>query len=270
MNFRTIKDTFSKNGPSIATAASIILTGLSVIFAIKKSRENMQIMSDYEDDKIDLETKPLADQKPTDEMELKLKYATKFVVTNKEALACAGGSMLCAYLSNKWNGRTIAGLSAALMLNEDKLKKVYKRAEDVFGKGGAEDLKTAVNTDIPFDPDNVDRARVRHRREEPAVFFESYSGTLFESNPRDVYDGIARAKRLIEKDPRHVLNYNKFRSLIGLEDAPCGVCVGWHRTRVPFNPVTKIVPIDGKEVIGIFYNIDGEDPSSDYYTKNIY
>ena len=270
MNFRTIKDTFSKNGPSIATAASIILTGLSVIFAIKKSRENMQIMSDYEDDKIDLETKPLADQKPTDEMELKLKYATKFVVTNKEALACAGGSMLCAYLSNKWNGRTIAGLSAALMLNEDKLKKVYKRAEDVFGKGGAEDLKTAVNTDIPFDPDNVDRARVRHRREEPAVFFESYSGTLFESNPRDVYDGIARAKRLIEKDPRHVLNYNKFRSLIGLEDAPCGVCVGWHRTRVPFNPVTKIVIIDGREVIGIFYNIDGEDPSSDYYTKNIY
>lgn len=270
MNFRTIKDTFSKNGPSIATAASIILTGLSVIFAIKKSRENMQIVSDYEDDKIDLETKPLADQKPTDEMELKLKYAAKFVVTNKEALACAGGSMLCAYLSNKWNGRTIAGLSAALMLNEDKLKKVYRRAEDVFGKGGAEDLKTAVNTDIPFDPDNVDRARVRHRREEPAVFFESYSGTLFESNPRDVYDGIARAKRLIEKDPRHVLNYNKFRSLIGLEDAPCGVCVGWHRTRVPFNPVTKIVPIDGKEVIGIFYNIDGEDPSSDYYTKNIY
>lgn len=270
MNFRTIKDTFSKNGPSIATAASIILTGLSVIFAIKKSRENMQIMSDYQDEQIDLETKPLADQKPTDNMELKLKYATKFVVTNKEALACAGGSMLCAYLSNKWNGRTIAGLSAALMLNEDKLKKVYKRAEDVFGKGGAEDLKTAVNTDVPFDPDNVDRARVRHRREEPAIFYDSYTDSLFESNGRDVENAIERAKRLIDKDPRHVLNYNKFRSLLGLQDAPCGVSVGWHRTYVPFNPVTKIVPIDGMEAIGIFYNIEGSNPQSDYDSRRIY
>jgi hypothetical protein len=36
---------------------------------------------------------------------------------------------------------------------------------------------------------------------------------------------------------------------------------------VPFNPVTKIVPIDGKEVIGIFYE---NDPQSDYDSRRIY
>ena len=269
MNFKMFKDTIKKNGPGIATAASIILTGLSVIFAIRKAKEGSELIDEYQEKKTDLENLPVDCVKRGDKAILMAEYAVKFADVYKESLICAGGAMAGAYLSNKWNGRTIAGLSAALMLNEDKLKKVYGKAEQVFGKGGGDDLKTAVNTDVPFDAE-PEKARMRHRREEPAVFFESYSGTLFESNLRDVDDGIARAKRLIEKDPRHVLNYNKFRSLIGLEDAPCGVCVGWHRTRVPFNPVTKIVSIDGREVIGIFYNIDGEDPSSNYYTNNIY
>lgn len=270
MNFKMFKDTIKRNGPGIATAASIVLTGLSVIFAIRKAKEGAELIDEYQEKKTDLENLPVDCTKRGDKAILMAEYAVKFADVYKESLICAGGAMAGAYLSNKWNGRTIAGLSAALMLNEDKIKKIYKKADEIYGKNGGPDLKEAVNTDIPFDPDNVERAKVKHRKDERCLFYESASETLFESTLRDVEDGLERGKDLIVKDPRHILEYNKLRSLLGLHDIRLGVNQGWHLTRYPFNPVTKIVPIDGRDVIGIFYNIDGSDPSPNYHTINIY
>lgn len=267
MNFKMFKDTIKKNGPGIATAASIILTGLSVIFAIKKAKDGSKLIDEYQEKKQDLDNLPIDCVKRGDKAILMAEYAVKFADVYKESLICAGGAMVGAYLSNKWNGRTIAGLSAALMLNEDKIKRIYKKADEIYGKNGGPDLKEAVDCDIPPFDAEPEKAKVRHRREEPCLFYESASETLFESNPRDVEEGLARAKRLIEKDPRHILDYNKLRSLIGLRDIPLGVCKGWNRTKAPFVPSTKIVYIDGQEVIGIFYE---NDPISDYYSTNIY
>lgn len=269
MNFRDFKDTVKQNGPGIATVASIVLTGLSVIFAIKKAREGADLIDEYKEKKQDLDNLPIDCVKRGDHAILNAEYAVKFADVYKETLLCAGGAMLGAYLSNKWNGRTIAGLSAALALSEDKIKRIYKKANEIYGKGGAPDLKEAVDCDPPpFDPDEEpERARVKHRRDEICQFYESASETLFESTYRDVEDALASAKKRIEKDPRHILDYNKFRSLLGLRDIPLGVNRGWHRTRIPFVPRTEMMIINGKETIGIFYEYD---PSLDYASKNIY
>lgn len=256
MNFTAIKDSLRKNGPGYATVASIVLTGLSVIFAIRKSKEMAAVIDEYEEKKQDLDAVPIDCIKKGDYAVLAGEYILKGADAYKETLICAAGAMTCAYLSNRWNGRTIAGLSAALALSEDKIKKIYRKADEIYGKGGAPDLKEAVdcdNSDIPFDVE-PEKARVRHRREETMWFKDSYTGTLFESNCRDVDNAIARAERIIEKDPRHSLNFNKWFSLLGLEDADCGIAVGWHRTHIPFKVTQKITEVNGRETIILTYD----------------
>lgn len=269
MNFRKLGDYFEKNGAGIATAVSMVLTGLSVYFAIRKADEGSMAKSLYIADKEILEEKPIADRKPDDDLMIKISYAKDIVRTYKESLICAGGAIGLTYLANRLNGQKIAGLAAALALNEDKLRKVYYKAEKVFGKGGSDDLHEMVGADpndIPFDTE-PERAKRRHRREEICLFYESFTGTLFESNCRDVDDAVTKAKHRIDRDPHHTLNYNKWRSLLGLEDAPCGVCVGWHRTYLPFNVYQKIICVDGRDVVGIFYE---NDPASKYEDWNRY
>lgn len=268
MNFKNIGDFFEKNGAGLAAVASVVFTGLSVYFAIKKSGEGNEIIEEHLEKEFDLETKPIADRKTTDALALKLETGKKLAVCYKESLFCAGTSIVCTILANRINSKKIAGLAAALALNEKKLEKLYSASERVFGKGAKDDLKEMTDVDVPFDADTPPvKAKRKHRREEICEFYESFTGTLFESNRRDIDDAIARGTSLITRDPKHILNFNKWRSLIGLEDVPAGTCVGWHRTHTPFKPYTKIIEVDGREVIGIFYE---KDPTSDYYSWTIY
>ena len=268
--FSEIKDTLSKNGPGIATALSMVLTGLSVYFAIKKAPEGALAKIQYEKAKADVENKPLADQNKNDEISVKAAYGVALAKTYKESLACAAGAVTCAYLSNKWNGKTITALGAALAINEDKLKKVYKNAEKVFGKGGKDDLKEMTDCDIPFEPDKkVEKGKqsFKHRKEPVEKFYESYTGTMFESTGGDVNGAIDRAYEIMKRDPKHMLNFNKFLSLLGLPDVPAGTNVGFRTGYCDLSVSTKLVMINGEEVVGIFYD---EDPCSGYDSKRIY
>lgn len=269
--FDEVKTYLRKNGPGVATALSMVLTGLSVYFAIKKADQGVQVQNDYENAMTDLEDKPLADRSQNDVTMIKVSRAIGTVKAYGESLACAAGAITCAYLANKWNGATIAGLGAALAINEDKLRKVYKNAENVFGKGGKDDLKEMIDCDIPpFDPEEPvakGKRSHKHRKEQVEKFYESWTGTAFESTAGDVNDAIDRALDLMKKDPRHILNFNKFRSLLGIPDVPKGTDVGFRTGYNDLRVYTKLVPVNGDEYIGIFYE---NDPCSGYDPKRIY
>lgn len=254
-----IKGCLEENGTGIATAASLILTGLSIIFAIRSAKRGANILEDYQEAKEDLADIPLADQKSTDELSLKIETGKKLAIAYKESLICAGSAMILTFIAHKSDAKKIAGLTAALALNEDKLRKVYAKADDIFGKGGKEDLREAVDCDNPpFDEDDPVRAKHIHRREEIKQFYESWTGTLFESTERDVNAAIQRAETRIKKDPRHILNFNKWRSILGLMDVDGGISIGFNSTSVPFQPYMKTIMIDGVETIGIFYEYKPE------------
>lgn len=269
MNFKGIARYFEKNGAGIATTTSIILTGLSVYFAIKKAREGAEIREEYETQKelIDVANYVDNDKKAYDRVVLKFGYAKKLAVTYKESLICAAGAMASAFTANKINGNKIAGLAAALAINEDKLRKVYSKAEQMFGKDTKTQLKEMVDSDIPFDPDKeFVKGRHKHRKEPIERFFETFTHTGFESTAKDVEEAIKKAEEKIKKDPRHILPYNKWRSFLGLEDAPAGVNYGWNRSD-PFRAYTKLMIYNGEEYIGIFYEVD---PSEDYDRRTYY
>ena len=261
--FKELGGYFKKNGPGIATVCSMALTALSVIFAIQKAEEGSKAKANYIYEKENLDKKPIADQKSNDDLKLKVSYAIDLIKTYKESLICAGGAIVLTYSANRMNTKTIAGLGAALAISEDKLKKVYDKAETVFGKGGKDDLKEMTDCDIPpFDEDDVVKAKRRHRKEPVERFWESYAGVPFESNSRDVDAAIERAHQIASRNDGY-LNYNKWRSLLGIPDAECGVCENWSKEN-PFEVSQKIVYIEGQEYIALIYS---NDPSSKNYKK---
>ena len=269
--FREIKETLSENAPGIATVLSMALTGLSLYFAIKKAPEGARAAIQYEKAKADIENKPLADQNKNDEMSAKIAYGVELAKTYKESIACAAGAMVCAYASNKWNGNKIALLGMTLAAREDTIRKIYKHADKVFGKGGKNDLKEMVDCDVPpFDPeeDTVKAKRSRkHRKDQVEKFYLAHNGTAFESTMADVDDAFDRARDIIRKDPRHILHMNKLLSLLGLPDAPTSVNDIFREDFAPFRPYTKVVMVNGDEYIGIFFEYD---PCAGDYSKRVY
>lgn len=261
--FKELKGYLEKNGPGIATVCSMALTALSVIFAIKKAEEGAFVMASYAEKRDGYEDLPVADRKSTDILALKIETGVELAKTYKESLICAGGAIALTYAANRMNTKTIAGLGAALALNEKKLKKVYDKANEIYGGGAAPDLKEAVDCDIPpVDEKDVEKAKVRHRKEPIERYWESYAGVPFESNERDVNAAIDRAHKIASRDNGR-LNYNKWRSLLGLPDAELGVCEEWDAER-PFEVSQRIVYIEGQEYIALVYE---NEPHSKNYKK---
>lgn len=252
--FNKISRYFSDNGPALATVGSMVCTALAIIFAIKNADKGVEAKELYEDGKEEIEKKAFADRKPEDELRNKVMYAMNLGHAYKETFMFGAGAIVLAGTANKLNAKTIAGLSAALALREDKLKKLYKKAEEIYGGGAAPDLKEAVNCDAPpFDEDDVIKTKKHRKKEKVEKYYETHSGRMFESYPSDVDAALERGEKLFAKYDE--LNYNKLGSLLGLPDLDIGIVDEWNEEN-PFRPSQKIVMINGEECIGIIYDFD--------------
>ncbi len=252
--FRKLSKYFGDNGPALATVGSMICTALAIVFAIKNAQKGVDAKDNYEYEKDLIEKKPLADRKPEDELRNKVTYAMNLGHAYKETFMFGAGAIVLAGTANKLNAKTIAGLSAALALREDKLKKLYKKAEEIYGGSAAPDLKEAVNCDTPpFDEDDVIKTKKHRKKEKVERYYETHSGRLFESYPSDVDAGLERGEKQFAKYGE--LNYNKLGSYLGLPDLDIGIVDEWNEEN-PFRPSQKIVMVNGEECIGIIYEFD--------------
>lgn len=261
MNLISITNYCKKNAPELSTFGSMACTALAVGFAIKNADKGLEAKLQRDRDEEAVNKKPLADRTSNDMLMVKVSYAINLARAYKESLLLGGTAMVLAYSANKVNAKTIAGLGAALAVNEKKLQKVYDKAGEMFGKDKSVELKEKTDADIPpFDEDEpVERSKKLRRKDDVERFWDTACGQPFESTGERVEAAIERAKQLYDNDYGR-LNYNKFRSLNGLEDIPLGF-VGWNEKRNPFRPYTKLIVRDGIQYTGIFY---GSDPKADY------
>lgn len=250
--FKKVNTYLTENAPAIATIGSMICTGLAVAFAIKNAKKGVAAKEEYEAAKEKIADTPLADRKPDDELRNKVMYGINIVRAYKESIVLGGTAAALAYAANKINVKTIAGLSTALMFKEDRIKKLYKKAEEIYGGHAAEDLKEAVTCDVaPFDENDIRKAKHNKRKDKTEKierYYEPCSGRAFEAYPSDVSAALERAQKRFDKEG--TLNYNKYGSLLGLADVDLGICQDWDREN-PFRIATKIVEVDGIEYIGL-------------------
>lgn len=251
MKFRTMMD---KHGSTIATVAAAVLTVAAVFFAVKsaekgaKNAEKHQVDVDAAGDNSQLKT------------EADVKYIKNTIVDYKEAIICATGAIVMACISRGKDAKKIANLGAALAFDEDKIKKLYSYIEGKVGSKNKKYIEKDIaenDEDLPFD--SPIKAKRRYKKEDIATFYESYSGTLFDSSFKDFYAACDRAE-LISSKPNGELGYNKWRALLGLEDIPAGACVGWPKNE--FKAYTQESIIDGRTVYVIGYK---QNPDSNYW-----
>ena len=194
----------------------------------------------------------MAEKKSTDMLALKLETGGKIIFACKEAIVCTAGSATIQWKVFKTLSKTAVGLAMALATKEDRIEKIFKKADDIYGKEAGADLKEAVYCDIPpFDEDDIQkgkRKRLKERKEKLERYYEPCSGRMFEAYPSDVGDAIERAEKRFDKEG--TLNYNKYSSILGLPDVDMGVCQDWDKDH-PFRISMQIVPVDGFECVGL-------------------
>ena len=247
----------NKNGSTIMTVGSIVLTIGAVFMAVKKSKEGAEVREEFE------EEFAKADGNAQLETEARINYVKKTAKVYVKAIACAGGAIVLAYASHRTDAKKIANLGAALAFNEEKVKKLYNYIErklEPYGmsKKDIERDITEKDPDAPFTP--TEKPRKRYRKEEPVIFKDSYSGAQFESTFKDYYAACDRAELILTRHGAFGLGYNKWMGLLGLQETPAGASVGWKLG--DFKSYIQESIIDGLPVYLICYK---EYPSSDYW-----
>lgn len=256
--FSKFSNYLKDNGPAVATVGSMVCTALAIIFAIKNADQGATAKELYEDEKRDIEEKDIADRKPSDELRNKAMYAINLFHAYKETFAFGAGAIILAGTANKLNAKTIAGLSAVVAMNEDKIKKIYKKADEIYGGGAAPDLKEAVDADVPpFDPDDMHKAKVSKRKEKKEQmerYLDTFSGETFWEYPSTFEKAVQRARDRYDADHGY-LNWNKWNSIRGLPDTDLGILTEFTRD-TPFSVSLRTGEKEGIDWNLILYDFD--------------
>ena len=252
----SFKTFMNKNGSTIATTGSIVLTIAAVWLAIKKAKEGAEAKEEYD------EEFEKAEGNAQLETEAKVNYIKKTVRIYRDSIIAGLIAITCAYISHRTDAKRIANLGAALALNEEKLNKVYKYLERKLEPGKSK--KTIEKDILESDPEagleGTSKVKKRYRKEEPVTFQDSYSGTRFESTMKDYDAACDRAELILSRRSGFGLGYNKWRSLLGLEDVPCGAETGWKQGE--FRSYLQESMIDCQKIYLICYK---EFPNSQYW-----
>lgn len=247
------KKLLDKHGPDLACLGALVSLGAALYSAFKASEKVVEAKKAYEEEVTDSEQEnaPESPEMPVEPNTKKLRKARiardiDYIFAYKWALLFGTGSAFLMILSRKLSGAQIAGLTAALCMSEDKLKKLSNKVKDVIGEDELNKLKAEIRQeraeetikpdDAPFDPA---KACNEANMTVDKLIYDDMTGTMFEIEPCFVKDWEAAAREEFNRHGR--LDFNKFRSIGGLEDCKLGKYSEWNQAN-PFEGFT-IVPM---------------------------
>lgn len=251
-------------GPELAAAGALLCLGAALYKAIKAAPEGATVAVEHAEtvERIKSTAKDARNER-RELAKARVETCGKYVYAYRWAMGFGVGSAALMVLSNRLSGRKIATLAATLALNEDKLQRIYDHIGITKKDGESYEHEMRVQDTeamhrIEDEPElSSERSRKARTADEDRLeaFYEPYTGTLFESTKDDVIEAIGRAKSITERDKRGILNHNKWRALLGLEDVPSGCNVGWCLGR-PFDVRFLTSMRDGREVTILSYRVD--------------
>ena len=246
---RNGKKLLDEYGPELACGGAIACLGMALYSAFKGSKKVVEANEEYQKEVEKIQKQETAEGEEKASTEVSATVAKKlrkvriardidYVLTYKWALLFGGASAFLMILSRKLSGTKIAGLTAALCMSEDKLKKLGGKVKDIIGEEELNKLKAEIRQEqaeeiYPKDeaPFDIEKAKNEGNLASQKYIYDDMTGTMFEIEPSHLEDWKAAALEEFRKHGR--LDFNKFRSIGGLEDCKLGKYSEWN-ANVPF------------------------------------
>lgn len=280
--FSGLKKVLDTNAPTIATFGSIVGVGLTIFFMHRASSEATRAEDNYIKKHVDLVIKYATEEKPDgtlvvpaekekefkeEDTHAKIDKYMRLVYIYRWALLSGIGSAGFAVLSNYLNGRTIAGLTTLLALNQDKLQKGCEKVKELVGEDKFKELQESVEKDILGEHIAREEIKPEKRKKDPAIgkadgpeegltrFYIPFTDEFWDLPEGRVKDSIAEASRL------EYLNWNDFRNMNGYASCQIGYDYCWDKDH-PFKAHigyvnvgaygTKSIAFDNQPIIDMY------------------
>lgn len=250
----TVWNFVGQNSATLAMAGSIICIGCALYAAFKASDDVSEANTKYaeEIEKIDStasESPQNANLKVSQIKEAKMNRNLKYIYAYKWAILFGFGSAILTFLCNYWNGITIAGLTTALAIKDDKIKKLIENGRKLIGDDKFKEIEnTVLESELESKgitkekleelmaknfEENGDEFALKPHRYLGQIFIETHDGILFQMNKSDLEKVIQNAEDYCIRN--HGLNLYKFYDMLGIIDkAPTGSKSVWWGPNNPF------------------------------------
>lgn len=224
-----------QNIPTIATFGSMFFSGLTVYFAYRASKAAGRVVEKRDVDIQDLRADvtagiTTAEEGKSEERSVKLNSALQLVYIYRWSLTSAFLAGGLAFLSNLLNGRTIAGLSAMVALNQDKIQKGGEKIKELVGEEKFEKLRDDINREVLGEREAsgsvITEISKKSSAEDPddnnyERYYDTYDGHCIEIPSGVLMDAMAEAERTT------FLKWNDWRGMLGMEPCRSGYFIGW-------------------------------------------
>lgn len=190
--------------PAILTGASIILAGGSCYFSGRGALKAERL---------------LKEERPATRKAKVIVYIKAYWPAGTLLLASAAASIF----SHKVTAKQIAGLTAACVAAEEKIRSYRNAIREELGEEKEKDIYAKVVDEnwncMPDFPHKVEEY------DDHSVFYDGYSERFFVSSVEKVQQAIYHLNRTLTKRGWVILN--EFYEMLGLEDIPKGDEQGW-------------------------------------------
>ena len=180
-----IENYLNQNGPTLALFGGLIGLGCTLYAAFKASKSVVKVNEDYAKKEAEIASESISDdEKASKTKDLKLERNIKYVLAYKWAILAGFGSAGFMILCNYLNGAKIAGLTAALALSEDKLKKLVKNGKEMIGEEKFKDIENKTLEDLVrknfMDDDGPIIIRPSEGKGDGDIYVDTLSGAQFQ------------------------------------------------------------------------------------------
>lgn len=248
---------FNENGPTAATVGGALCLVAVVYAAFKASKAISKSEDEYEHSMQEIAEKEIPeDEKKTEIKQIKSSRVVRNVIAYKWVGLFGAGAIFLMFLSNYLNGAKIAGLTTALVLGEDKLKKIKDNAKELIGEEKLNEIKDKTYEDLIMnnfiDGNSFQALKVEPRNGQ--LFLDGLNGYLFYDEKSSLIEALEDAKK--KSAMNHGYSTDEYyEDKLGIEPGE-GYTIKWWGPTNPFEYSIRSISICGMVIECIEFEYD--------------
>ncbi len=208
----------NQNAATISMVGGIVGLVGAIVCAFKASDDVAKIHENYEANVEKIESKPISeDEKAQEIKELKTLRNLQYINAEKFTIICGVVSAAGTFLSNYFNGITIAGLAAIAATKQAEIKSFTENAKKVVGEDTFKKIEDLTLEDKVMKNfvDEDGRKAVKSDPYAGDLFIDTDTGVMFQIRKSDLEEVLLRAEDYCKRN--HGLYRDKYFEMLGIE-----------------------------------------------------